>query len=145
MKTISNEEYDEALNNPDYQKIINSILSQFNFSYDDKKECKLIGLWEALRLYSPDKDCEFTTYLYYHIWWQCVSKLKKSEKTLSSLSSIESCPSFNLSEYVPEFYLKFLQDKVLGQYSLNELQVKYKMPKRALRQIFQRIKYYINL
>lgn len=77
MRRISDEEFEEALNNELYQKIMYTAISRYYkaISYDDLYTIKLNALWKSLEKYSDDKGTSFTTYLFNNVIWLCMKHL----------------------------------------------------------------------
>jgi RNA polymerase sigma factor (sigma-70 family) len=76
MKTISDEEYNNALNNPKYIEIMNQAVGPFQqlLHKDVLSRCILIGLFDFLRKYNP-KRSKPNTFLTKCVQWECMSKL----------------------------------------------------------------------
>ena len=63
---ISDAEFNEALENKDNVRIMNSVCSRYRKSipYEEIERCKMISLWEALRAFDPNGGKKFTSFLY---------------------------------------------------------------------------------
>jgi|TARA_B100001094_G_scaffold252945_1_gene251147 hypothetical protein len=69
--------FEEALNNKDYQMIMNKAASKFNnqLDKDEIHTCKLNALWIASETHDKERS-KFTTYLYNGVRQQCISAVK---------------------------------------------------------------------
>lgn len=76
MKTISEEEYNNALNNPDYISIMNQATYTYQhlLSKDVLSRCILLGLFHFLRKYNP-KRSQPSTFLTKCVQWECMNML----------------------------------------------------------------------
>jgi DNA-directed RNA polymerase specialized sigma24 family protein len=76
MKTISDEEYNNALNNPEYISIMNCAAYPFQqlLHKDILSRCILIGLFDFLRKYDP-KRSKPSTFLTKCVRWECMNVL----------------------------------------------------------------------
>jgi DNA-directed RNA polymerase specialized sigma24 family protein len=76
---VSNEEYEEALDNPDNKAIMN--LAGANFvnvlGKDEVHSCKLMALWKTLQTWNPDKS-KFTSLLHRMVRWECLRSVKNA-------------------------------------------------------------------
>ena len=59
MEECKNLEYEKALENEDYAKILNSVCKKYRFRMDkeDLHRCKLIALWDAIKKFSSHPFC----------------------------------------------------------------------------------------
>lgn len=82
MKIITNEEFEIAVNNEEYWKVMDfaarEALGKFTMDEDDLYTCKLEGLWKAMLKYNGRK--KFTSYLYDRTRWVCFAYLKNKYK-----------------------------------------------------------------
>lgn len=80
MKTISEEEYNNALNDPVYISIMNNASYPFQhlLNQDVLYRCILLGLFEFLRRYDP-KRSKPTTFLSKCIRWECIRMLSYTQ------------------------------------------------------------------
>ena len=82
---ISDAEFNEALENKDNVRIMNSVCSRYRKSipYEEIERCKMISLWEALRAFAPNGVKKFTSFLYTRTDWECkrqISAMKRGQK-----------------------------------------------------------------
>lgn len=83
MGTVTNTEYEKALENIDYQKIMHSASAKY-MTYIEELElenCRLIGLWRALEDFDPERQVKFTSYLYDRVKYECKKTITKNKKT----------------------------------------------------------------
>ena len=110
---ISNEEYEEALNNKDNNNILESVISKYRGSIDsdDLSHCKHVALWKALKSYDPKKKTKFTSYLYTIANNYCKNMCKKKksiqigklEMVVDETDFQEGVDVYDLLEKVPEY------------------------------------------
>jgi DNA-directed RNA polymerase specialized sigma subunit len=137
MRTVTNEEYNLALKNEDYIKIGKSILRKFKFNIDLRRECWLIGLWDALRNYNSSKKIKFTTYLYYRILWLAIRKAKQNTHELTYLDSkvtvgYEDSYLDEIFEIIPSKYRKIVYSKYVDNMTIKELSEKYSLSSQTI-------------
>jgi len=111
---VSNQIYENALNNQDNIMIMHSAGSCFIHALDKDEmyRCKLIALWEALKLWKPDGGSKFTAFLYQRVTWECLKALQYENKhTNVNLDYIdrEASPETDMSEM-----LEILPDDLKG-------------------------------
>ena len=96
---VSNEEFEVACKNTNYIRIIEAISKKYHsLSSDDVRECKLVGLWQALRYWNNHQlSCKFTTYLYTVVDREFVSRLKLLRRHNSLLNSMDDIIVYNES------------------------------------------------
>ncbi len=83
MKTVTDKELREALNNRDNINVMNKICSKYTeiICYEELKRCRLISLWEALKSYDPSKGkCKFTSFLCNRLFWEIQKQLYEINK-----------------------------------------------------------------
>ena len=86
--------FNEALINEDFQKIMNKAASKFTHQLapDEIHTCKLHALWKATESHEEGK-CKFTTYLFNGVRQQCISAIKfnnrHSKKTIPLHGNME--------------------------------------------------------
>lgn len=77
-KKITNEAYNEAYNNVDNRRIINSVLSHYKgqLDTDTLKNCGLVGLWRALENHDSSYKTKFTSSLWRFTKYACRTELQ---------------------------------------------------------------------
>lgn len=137
MILITDEQFEQAIHNQDYEKILIASISRYGTKYNTRYHKNMI-LWEALRAFNPEKhNIKFTTYLYHRARWYVLSKYKakKRNKETVSMSSIQEISSDiecdkslmrkqNLKEILEGLDMcdrDILEDKFLKQMTLKEI------------------------
>ena len=66
IKDLESRDFDVALENNDYRKIMDSVCYKFRKRVDPDiiQSIKLTTLWECLNKFDPTKGCKFTSFLY---------------------------------------------------------------------------------
>ena len=79
-KKVSNQEFLEAKENVEYQKIMSTASRCFArcMSREELESCKMVALWRALSKYDKDNESnnKFTSYLYWGTYLECKSTTK---------------------------------------------------------------------
>lgn len=80
MNKITNEDYEAALNNIDYIKIMKFASRPYQKAIppDDLYELKLVTLWESLLKYDISLNTKFTTFLHQQIRFKCLKYISKT-------------------------------------------------------------------
>ncbi len=99
--------FEEAIKNPDNNKIMNSVIRRFNNQISGRvlEQCKMLGLWKALKSHDFSQKRKFTTSLYKFVLWECLKEIRS--KTLLKtkkdkldeyihLNSFDNPPQINL-------------------------------------------------
>lgn len=70
--------YEEAMSNMDNVRIMNSVARRFcnQISSEVLKQCKLLGLWKALKSHDFSQKRKFTTSLYKFVLWECQKEIR---------------------------------------------------------------------
>lgn len=78
-RQISNEEFEDALNNQDNAALIRFITNRYAgvLTEEDRRTIGLDALWRALQYHKPGKNQKFTSSLYRFTVWECNRALKK--------------------------------------------------------------------
>ncbi len=73
QNTITESEFEDALENIDNIRIINSACKKYRniIPTEDLQRCKLISLWEAMKAFDPNGGKKFTSFLYTRVDWEC--------------------------------------------------------------------------
>ena len=75
--------FEEARINIDNIKIMNSVIRRFNNQISGRvlEQCKMLGLWKALKSHDFSQKRKFTTSLYKFVLWECQKEIR-SKTTL---------------------------------------------------------------
>ena len=86
--TITNPDFEKALKNLDYVRIMGKVCSKYRFMIpeDELGRCKLIALWEAMKSFDPEGGRKFTSFLYNRITWECQKQLADINKHRRNVS-----------------------------------------------------------
>ena len=77
MNKISNEQFENALNDIDNIRIMEAALNRYrSLDEDELISCKLMGLWYSLRRFEEGRS-RFSSYLFGNIVYQCKTCIKK--------------------------------------------------------------------
>lgn len=81
-RAVSNDEYAQALAQPDNAAILSSFKKRFLaiLGEDGFEDCALVGLWRALQYHRDDRGMKFTTSLYRFMEWECRKAAKKAAR-----------------------------------------------------------------
>ena len=90
-KEVTDSEFEDALNNINYIKIMNKVSSKYYKSiYTEELEAqKLLVLWNCLKNFNPDKNLKFTSYLYQRLDWEYKRILKERNREQEKIGSYE--------------------------------------------------------
>jgi len=129
---VSNKIYEKALSDQNNVFIMHKAISKFLniLNKDEIVECKLIGLWNALRYWKFEKTVKFTTFLYKQVQWECLRLIGEKEKgkvfTIenvdrvvygnTSVDEILECLPQNLRELTKKRYIENMTLLELGEY-----------------------------
>ena len=82
MDKITDKVYEEALGNNDNVLIMHKASARFlrQLTKDEIYCCKLMALWQTLRLWKPDKGKKFTSFLYNKVFFECLKLVIKNNK-----------------------------------------------------------------
>ena len=130
MEECKNLEYEKALENEDYAKILNSVCKKYRFRMDkeDLHRCKLIALWDAIKKFNPDKGVKFTSFLYNCITWECRRQVTQNNKRktvpLINEKQQQISSHYELTDLInslPKEYSKVLIQKFFHGYTITEI------------------------
>ena len=81
-RKITNEEFNKALRNEDYIRIINAASKKYAsfISPDDMLECRMNALWQSLQNFDASFGVKFTSFLYSRVVWECKKKINVVNK-----------------------------------------------------------------
>ena len=86
-KVVSNEEFEQALNNTDYKKVIKKVLGHYanSLTSEELHDCGLHGLWRFLGYHQTNKGKKDTT----NLWWFVSNECKRAmRKRLSAKPAV---------------------------------------------------------
>jgi DNA-directed RNA polymerase specialized sigma subunit len=149
--------FDEAKEDINNIKIMNTVTSRFynQIPRDILKQCKMLGLWKAMKAHDFSQKRKFTTSLYKYVLWECqkeirskmVIKTKKdkldqyvymnsfdSTSPKISLGIIKQLPENEMSLVYDRFYLG-LTYKEMGQQRNLSKQTTERRLKKVLKDI----------
>lgn len=141
-REISNQEFEEALANPDVNGILNSISKKYikSIEQDDLSTCKHVALWKALQYHDfnhPSKR-KFTSSLYNFMWWECQRYQQNNRKNISNfdINSIsEPSGSYNFTSVMVNDCLNTLSNE-------EQTLIRYKFfEKMTLKEISEKMNY----
>lgn len=101
-RKVTNEEFNKALRNEDYIKIINAASRKYVafVSPDDILECRMNALWQSLQSFDESFGVKFTSFLYNRVVWECKKKTNvvKKETTFSCMDYFPAKTAENICE-----------------------------------------------
>jgi DNA-directed RNA polymerase specialized sigma subunit len=107
-----NNNIEKALNNRDYQKVMQKATNKFRRSLDPDtlETCQLHGLWHSLENFDPSYNVKFTTFLFKGVFIECVkaAKFQKRHMRYSASKMHDNIPSNNKTD----IELVDLQDEI---------------------------------
>lgn len=139
---VDNEVFNFALENDDYKKIMNRAARNFINSIPEEElnQCKMMGLWNALSKYSAGGKTKFTTYLYHHVRWQCLTyitgDLKHPTLELFEIESHNPFVSLHLDEKLeclPDELKDIVIKKHIWNMTLHEIADEYNCSHETIR------------
>lgn len=127
--------YEEAMSNMDNIKIMNSVASRFcaQIPANILKQCKLLGLWKALKSHDFNQKRKFTTSLYKFVLWECQKEIrsrtqqkKKNDKFIIYAEQYQKTSKpeqFNLEmlQGLPEYEMGLLYDRFFLELTYKEI------------------------
>lgn len=141
MRVVSNEEFEAAINNPDYIGIVKSVINNSKRNrvmWDERQFCIYNSIWQALRRYEPNRGCKFTSYLHTCTKW-CIYRLNKKTRknqvpiktnaqiAISRLCKIESRDLLDAELDYGDERIQILTDRYISNMLLKEIADKYDM------------------
>ena len=150
MKTVTDQEYAEAYDNRDNTNIIHAALRPYNsmLDVDERKECGMLALWEAMKNHDPTKGQKFTTTLYKYVRWHAQRAIQRKHQ--EKLKADNFCPANPETFYVGDFIEKveledlmnkleerdrtILRQKYIEGYTLQEIGEFHGFTREAARQ-----------
>ena len=81
-----------------YDGIVGKINFQNNYTKQDMIDDKYVFFFEMAKTYNPNKNTEFSTYIYNMTRWSCFDKLKKDRKQNEALQLDIHTPEFDFSK-----------------------------------------------
>ena len=81
-RKITNEEFNQALRNEDYTRIIRAASKKYVAFIlpDDMLECRMNALWQSLQNFDASFGVKFTSFLYSRVVWECKKKINVVNK-----------------------------------------------------------------
>jgi len=149
MRKITNEEFNRAWNNQEYQKIISKASYPYKIPPMELQSCKMMGLWEALKGYN--KKSKFSTFLFNQIRFQCLKWIKKFSKEII-LPYVDSSVNPETIFLDIEDVLKYLdmesqiliQERFIQGKTLRELGIVYGVSHETIRKRLKKITFYLK-
>jgi len=138
-KHISNQEYENYLNNPSYRNIMNFASKNFlgNMDQDEIESCRLVALWNAMQQWKPNKKT-FKSYLYQHVKWECLKHLQKQYKNSSIIFEPDTVPPdpllYDLMNELGPYYKDVVEKKYFDNMTLREIGEEYGYCYESIRQ-----------
>lgn len=114
--------FEEILLNKRVDSISRRACARFNRTLDpdELESCRLIGIWNASKRFNGRS--QFTTYVYQHIIWECIKRMKLNRPSGIPLFDIYSKPNRNsFFDLIPEPYQKLLELRFIYNYTFKEL------------------------
>ena len=75
---VSDLEFEHAWANPEYQAVIKKVIGYFNgLPTHVRAMCAMTGLWSALREHQAGYSTKFTTSVWNHVKWACLTEAKR--------------------------------------------------------------------
>ena len=132
---ITDEEFQEALDNIDNQKIIHAACTNYmaSLSSDELKQCGLDALWRALQSHNPSFKRKFTTSLFKFVKWECnnAARAKYGDRIQAGPlrgdipaddSAVQNAILVEeLLEYLDEMPRQILRDRYISNHTLQEI------------------------
>jgi RNA polymerase sigma factor (sigma-70 family) len=103
-RTVTDEEFQQALANKDVIRITKAATAKFRgiIPKDDLHNCALHALWRCLGYYIPNKGNKLTTSLWKFIYWECCRELKKifrnRSHNITTFSTIETKDKLDIAD-----------------------------------------------
>ncbi len=90
-KEVTDSEFEKALSNINYIKIMNKVSSKYckSIHTEELEAQKLLVLWNCLKNFNPDKNLKFTSYLYQRLDWEYKRILKERNREQEKIGSYE--------------------------------------------------------
>ena len=129
MQVVSDVEFEVALKNDSYNKIMQSAAKPFRKKLvpDELERCKLIALWTALKNYKSTYNCQFTSYLYRGVRIECLRILKDKKRQPKYVNidkvdtSYESTPLIDIIDGLSEQELVIYHLYYRDRFTLREI------------------------
>jgi len=148
--TITDEEFEKALNNKDNIRIIKSVTKKYSgrLSKEIQKSCGLHGLWRCIKNHDDSYGRKFTTSLFMHVEWECKRELSaQKRKPLVFLGEyddkIESPPlnmeASEILDCLTENQKKIMHQRFFENMTLQEIGENHGYSKEAARQNVNKI------
>jgi RNA polymerase sigma factor (sigma-70 family) len=113
-RQITNKEFNEALRNEDYIRIISAASKKYTafISPDDILECRMNALWQSLQNFDASFGVKFTSFLYSRVVWECKKKINvvNKETTFSCMDYFPAKSVENVCEI--EDFLKQIPSRL---------------------------------
>lgn len=153
---VSNEEYENALNNQNNLMIMHRAGSCFIHTLDEDEihRCKLIALWEALQAWKPDRGSNFTSFLYQRVIWECLKVVQYQNKNKDvqvdyiDQEVLPDTPFVEVVENLPDDLQDIVEKRYVYNMTLREIGdehgYSYETARKKLKKAFQHMKMVYN-
>jgi DNA-directed RNA polymerase specialized sigma24 family protein len=146
---VSNFVYEKALSDKNNVFIMHKAASKFlnRLNKDEMLECKLIGLWNALKYWKCEKTVKFTTFLYKQVQWECLRLINdKNNNKMFTVEGVDRETYGNTSveevlECLPKNLRELTKKRYVENMTLSELSRYYNCCHETIRKRIQKIKF----
>lgn len=141
MNKVTDEEMKKALENNEYQKIMNKASKQYSkyMNADELKTCQMNALWNSMRNFQPKS--KFTTYLYNYVRYECLNHLSFIKQESFTNWNIENKTFDKKDEFYDcincikdEKIKKIIEKRFVEQKTLKEMEADFGISHEAIRQ-----------
>lgn len=149
MRKVTDEEFNKAWGNQEYQKIINKASYLYRIPTLELQSCKMMGLWKALGEYN--RKSKFSTFLFNQIRFQCLKWIKKFSKEIilpyvdSSVNPIVSLDINCVLKYLDAESQILIQERFIQGKTLRELGLMYEVSHETIRKRLKKIISYLKM
>lgn len=149
-KNIENTDFEKAIKNKDYVKIMNKASQRFSNQLDRDiiHSCHLTALWKALQSFDESKNVKFTTFLYKGVFIECMKEIKiynKGKKCVGKLHDNIPQNFYNqeILELKDELDSKedfdLLVDRFIAKKTINEIALSQRTNREKIRKHINKI------
>ena len=153
--------FEEATTDINNIKIMSSVVKRFSNQIPGEilKQCKMLGLWKALKSHDFSQRRKFTTSLYKFVLWECQKEIRSRTRiqnkknkmneyvylnSLEKLSTNDVPTNFDIVELLPENEMSLIYDRFYLGLTYKEIGQKRNISKqvahRRLKKVLQDIK-----
>lgn len=141
-----NKDYNSALINVDYIKIMQKAVSKYRKILDKEevKSCQMIGLWKAMQNFDKNHGIKFTTFLYNIVRNECRKRLRQEPPISARINEYSTSKVENNSFFTEivdslDYPLnRIIELRYLGSMTIKEIGQELGMTKNNIRRNIQK-------